>query len=224
MSSMYETIMDLPLFKGTGTEQISAFLEKTHISFINYKDAETVVETGEVCDAIRQVISGKVSVKRKLKGTDIEIEQICGRGYVVGADRLFGIDPAFPYSAKAVGAMTLLAFGKRQYLSLLRSDEIFLLNYLNYLCLRSQRPRTALSEIKSCRLLDWLQLMVASLTDKEAIEIKIRGTEDALARLLGVTTEDLRKEEEKLAAESLITIDTDCIIISSRRNFLAAAI
>lgn len=59
---MYSTIMDLPLFKGISKDHVSAFLEKTHVSFVNYGKGERLHDRCQPCRVMRFVISGSVRV------------------------------------------------------------------------------------------------------------------------------------------------------------------
>lgn len=46
--SMFETLMSLPLFKGASHEQISLFVEKTHLSFKNYNPGENIASASSL--------------------------------------------------------------------------------------------------------------------------------------------------------------------------------
>ncbi|MDE6143106.1 MAG: cyclic nucleotide-binding domain-containing protein, partial [Muribaculaceae bacterium] len=132
--------MDLPLFKGVGKDHISLFLEKTNIGFHNYESGERIVETGDVVRMVRFIISGEVRIIHRLEEASLTVEERCGFGKVLGADRLFGMETGYPYDVVAVGKTSVMEFSKEQYINLLHSDNIYMLNFFNYLSLRAQRP------------------------------------------------------------------------------------
>ena len=75
MATMYETIMSLPLFKGISRQQVSTFLEKTHVQFINYNPGERIVSVGDACTHIRYIISGEVVVTSNNYSGNLVIEE-----------------------------------------------------------------------------------------------------------------------------------------------------
>ena len=71
MSSMYETIMELPLFKGVSHDKISELIETTKFHFLKYGNGETIIESGETCTHLRFLVSGSIvrrtaSINRKV--------------------------------------------------------------------------------------------------------------------------------------------------------------
>lgn len=58
MDSMYEFLMELPLFKGVGFDKISEIIGTTKFHFLKYLEGETIVSAGDPCTHIRFVISG----------------------------------------------------------------------------------------------------------------------------------------------------------------------
>lgn len=116
MATMYETIMNLPLFKGLSHEQVSAFLEKTHITFSKYSDNEKIVSAEDRADVVRCVISGKIRVAHRIgKENTLKITELQHNNNVLGADRLFGMDTTCGFEAYAVGNVSTMEFSKEQY-------------------------------------------------------------------------------------------------------------
>ena len=137
MATMYETIMNLPLFKGLSHEQISAFLEKTNIQFSRYSDQDTIASASENVTELKCVISGTVKFIHKINAS-LTITEIEKTNIILGADKLFGMDTKYRYEAVAVGPVSTMVFSKQQYQNLLNAKSIFLLNYLNFLSYRAQ--------------------------------------------------------------------------------------
>lgn len=52
MTSMYDIIMFLPLFKGVTEEDVSFFLEKTRLVFDNYNAGDVIIDKGEVVERL----------------------------------------------------------------------------------------------------------------------------------------------------------------------------
>ncbi len=220
MKSMYEMIMDLPLFKGVSKDQVSLFLEKTHIGFHNYNIGDTLADIGEPVNMVKFVISGEISLIHPLKGVDITLEEKTGFGKVLGADRLFGMATGYPYKAVAKTKTSIMEFSKAQYLNLLNSDRIYILNFFNYLSLRAQRPVDA--TVKYCHgdIQNKMRLLVSVMTEPTADEIVIRGEDDALADYCNCDEAIVREWKNMLVREHLALCDSSCVRIRHRAEFI----
>lgn len=220
MASMYEMIMDLPLFKGVSKDQISLFLEKTHIDFKNYGVGEILASMGDPVSMVRFVISGDISLIHPLEEVGITIEERSGFGKVLGADRLFGMATGYPYNAVAKTKTSIMEFSKAQYVNLLHSDSIYMLNFFNYLSLRAQRPVD--SEIKYCHgdIMSRMCLLISIMTEPAAGEIVIRGDAKALGDYCCCDEATVNAWKTMLVKEGLGECDSNYVMINSRRDFL----
>ncbi|MDE6443105.1 MAG: cyclic nucleotide-binding domain-containing protein [Muribaculaceae bacterium] len=220
MATMYETIMDLPLFKGVGKDHVSQFLEKTPIMFCNYRDGEIISTPGEEVKMIKFIISGEVKICNTLESLDLTVVERSGSGRVLGADRLFGISTGYPFKIIAAGNTSIMQFKKEQYMNLLYSDRIYMLNFFNYLSLRAQRPTEAVSIFAEGDITGILRRMVAILTDPVAKEVSIEGTVGDLARYCGVDVDKLRNWITLIEGSGMVKREPGRLIIHSREKFL----
>lgn len=139
MATMYETIMNLPLFKGLSRDQVSSFLEKTHIRFSRYEKGDMFISTKDIVTEVRCIISGNVRIIHDIgEKKSIRLSESQDGGNILGADKLFGMDTSYGFDAYAESQVSLLEFSKAQYINLLSSDSIYLINYLNFLSYRAQ--------------------------------------------------------------------------------------
>ena len=60
MSSMFELLMNLPLFRGVSRSRIAEVVGSAKFHFLKYPKGETVVRAGEECTHLAFVISGSV--------------------------------------------------------------------------------------------------------------------------------------------------------------------
>lgn len=217
---MYEMLMDLPLFKGVGKDQISYFLEKTNIDFLNYSDSATVVDCGDPVKMIKFVISGRVRIIHPLNSASISVEEIAGFGRVLGAERLFGITTGYPYRVEALGKTSVMEFSKEQYVNLLHSDRIYILNFFNYLSLRAQRPVEAMMHYSHDDIRSRLCVLISMLTDPGSAGLAINATDEALAGYCGKTREEVSSWKGAAQEAGLITVSEGCMRIRSRMEFL----
>ena len=212
---MYEMIMSLPLFKGISRDHVSALLEKTNIVFHRFSVGETVISPGEDCRNIGFVVRGTARVEFRSPDGDVTLGQSVGPGTVIGADSLYGWETSFPFSAVALTPMSILVFTKEEYLRLLHQDDIYLMNYLNYLSLRSQNSCSAIRDFESKGVLGLAARWVLSMTTQYSSDITLTLS-GAAARLL----ESDRAAIAKAEAAGVVSLDGDTLSIAVRREFL----
>lgn len=223
MRSMYDMIMDLPLLKGIGRDQVSAMLEKTSIVFRPFAISETLAESGDKCSDIGFIVSGKVRQTYRSDDGKIEISQTLLPGSVIGADSLFGLETTYPVDIKALTEGSLLVFTKEEYMRLLRNDDIYLLNYLNYLSLRSQCSRIAIRRYEGRGVEGLIARWLLSMTDQYGRDIAMRISVEDAAAVTGLTESDVLDRFEDLEKQGIISTHGDTIRIIDRRDFLDLA-
>lgn len=220
MATMYETIMDLPLFKGVSKEQVSLFLEKTNIGFRNYEPHEQILRAGDEVRMVKFVISGVVKVIHPVGEYLLSVEEECGCGSALGAERLFGISTGYSYDVRSMGKVSILEFSKEQYINLLLSDRIYLFNFLNYVSLRAQRPVESLMEYASGDIRSRFSILISVLTHPSSKNISIMADDGALARYCSVSEDELREWKREMHASGLIEYEAGAVRILSRQQFL----
>lgn len=220
MASKYEMIMDLPLFKGVGKEQVSVFLAKTHLYFENYEPGEIIVSKGEEVTMLRFVIAGEAVISHNLCEGKITLDEICNSGIVLGADRLYGMSLGYAADVRAYTKCSVMSFSKEQYLRLLHTDSIYLINFFNFLSRRSQRPVEAISHCSSCCIRSRISLLLKILTDPTSEKFIIYSNVTDLAGYLCCRPEELRKWVKTSEGEGLLEYSRGEIIILSRADFI----
>ncbi len=224
MPSMYDTIMDLPLFKGISTQQVSDFLEKTKLEFINYERGDTIYNRTEACTHIRYLIKGSIRLIHSHISGCCAISEILRPGCVLGAERLFGLNTIYSDTAVAETDSSILRFSKEQFLNLLDSDRIYLINVLNFLSLRAQRPVDALAYLYSGTLMGHFAFWISTMTDRDAVAVELKASVDDLSRLTSIPAEDVRYQLIRMRNKGLIAFAEDTIRIRNRRSLIEHAL
>lgn len=173
--TMYERLMTLPIFKGVGTEQLSLFLEKTHLDFDNYDAGAVIQPLLEDCNGLKCVLSGRIEMVHTLSGGEGRLVAEYGSGKVLGLERLFGMDTRPRHEVRALEPCGTMSFSKEQYMSLLRSNHICLINYLNYLNYHCQRIEVVMESLYSRSVAGTLATIVSLMTDRDCRRIVLEG-------------------------------------------------
>lgn len=220
---MYETIMDLPLFKGTGRDDVSAFLEKTNVHFQKFDAPRVIVSPGEPVRDVKFIIAGRVTLIHEADGGLMEVQETLRRGHIIGAEYLYGLETCYPYKAKVAGTASIMQFSKERYFSLLQTNHVYMLNFLNYLSARAQRPRKALLTLNPDSLGGRLAVWVATLTTPGSLEVTLKCSRERLSVITGLPLKEVDHALFALRDAGLVELGREKIQIVSRRRFLEEA-
>lgn len=209
--------MELPLFKGIATDQLSQILEKTKVEFLSFQHNDIILEQATMVDSISFIIKGEIRNIYKFSNLDIRIIEFLKEGSVVGAKHLLGLDTTYRHSSYAVGQTSVMRIGKEDYLSILHDNNICLLNYLNYLSAAIQRPELSTLDSKKYDFSESLRKLLSPIINPSSSRIEILGDINKISLLLGV---DLNERDMKIVfSKALWSIETNSkgIILESQK-------
>ena len=204
MASMYDTIMELPLFKGIGEAQLSLMLEKTSMEFLKFQAGETIVSAGEPVKSIDFILKGRVRKVYTLEKFPIEILETSGEGGMIGAMNLYGMETFHPATIISEELTSLLRLNKNQYMNVLQSDGIYLLNFVNYLSACAQKGPSLLLDSEASSIINNLRIMAFSIVERRTKFVKINASDRALADYCGVTEEEFLNWKAKENFQGII--------------------
>lgn len=201
MASMYDTIMELPLFKGIGVDQLSALLEKTSLEFLNFEPSSLIFEKQQPVNSIDFILKGSVKVSHVNDENDVVIEESIGKGNMIGANHMYGLQTKYNAIITAETPVSLLRITKEQYRRILLSDEIYLINYLNYLSAGVQRASSYLLSKRNFGVETAIGLIIKNLISPMAEEVSLIGSDVSLSSFLNVSLSDFQVWVEEKGKE-----------------------
>lgn len=208
MNSMYQQLMQLPLFQGVSTEMITELVEKLPFHFLKYRSAEQIVAAGDPCTHIRFIVSGKARMVMNSSRLKVSLEQTLSTPHVLAPDYLFGRDTAYPFSAFAEGPCGILQLLKGDYLKMINSDKVFLFNILNYLSSGSQRGTAMALSARDGSVAERLAMLMSVLTVTGASDIVMKYKQKDLCSLLGTQRTTLIAMLDKLSDQGILEYDS----------------
>lgn len=200
--------MQLPLFQGVSTQQISALIEKMPFHFLKFSDGESIVSEGDNCTHVRFVVSGKVRVSMQFNNLQVAVEQTLEAPNVLGPDYLFGLDTIYPFNVKAMGECGIMQLRKADYITMLQTDKVFLFNILNYLSRNSQRFTAGLLAMKQGSVTERIALLISILTTQLSSEVSFSFLQKDLCSLLGTQRATLIHALDILQKEGIVNYTT----------------
>ena len=183
---MFDTIMELPLFKGIGQEQLSNLLEKTRMEFLKFEDGDSIIKSGGKVETLDFILSGRVRLTYPLENFPIAIDEIIGKGAVLGAFNLFGMVTHYPASATAIGRVSIMRMEKSQYMNILQTDRIYILNFVNLLSAAAQKAPELFIHIKDTFITKTLKSLAYAIVSRAAETVIVAGSDEDLAAYCGV--------------------------------------
>ena len=213
MNSMYQQLMQLPLFQGVSSDKITVMVEKLPFHFLKYRNGEQVLATGDPCTHIKFIVSGKVRVEIPFSQLRVTLLQSLASPHVLAAEYLFGRDTTYPYSAVAEGPCGILQLKKGDYIKMVNSDKVFLFNILNYLSSGSQRVISSNIEIKDGSVAERLSFILDSLVMAGAQDIVLRYKQKDLCALLGTQRTTLIATLDRLVEAGALRYDSNYLTI-----------
>lgn len=218
--SMFETLMSLPIFSGANREQISLFVEKTHLDFDSFNPGETIFTSNDSCDVVVCLLSGEVRLSHALYNNSLVLEESVRPNKVLCIERLFGMDNRFRCSAMAISKCGIMKFSKNQYISLVQSDPIFLLNSLNYLSLKTQRQCDAILKRNPGDLTTFLASLIDRFTFRDSYDVVFRSVKMPIKDFFIKQKYYSESQFDQLLSSGLIKIVDSYSVAVLNRNLL----
>ncbi len=214
--NMFDKLMELPLFQGASHEQISALVAKIPFHFLKFSDGQRIIASGSASTHLRFIVSGKARSVTSGAAARVAVAQTLSAPNVVGADFMFGREPAYPFDLYAVGDCGMLQLSKADYMSIVRSDDVFLFNILNYLSRNAQKPKLSLQHMSHGLVAERIAFMVSMFTSKASADIAISFRQKDLCLMLGTRRTALVSALSSLKARGIVDYTSSTISVLDR--------
>lgn len=217
MDSMYETLMRMPLFAGVSRQRMSEIIGKYKFHFLKFNPGEKIVTAGDVCTHLKSVIAGNVRVTVESHDKRFNISQTLSAPDLIAPEFFFGKTTAYPASVEAIDSAGILQFDKTDFLSIINSDPIFLLNYLNILSVNAQRSTEGVLALTSGSLEKRIAYWIVALTQTNGKDIVLQCRQRDMYTVFGVPRQSLISALDRMTQAGIITYTAREIEVLDRR-------
>lgn len=138
METMFDTLLQLPLFQGLGPEDFTTIIEKVKLHFVKHRSGETFIQSGRTCDQLLFLLKGEVSCNTVSPDRKVTFIERIEAPYVFEPQSLFGMSTRYVSSYTASGEVHTVSVSKALVMSELFRYDIFRLNYMNIISNRAQ--------------------------------------------------------------------------------------
>lgn len=216
MDSMYDVLLQLPIFQGVSRNKISELIEKMRFHFLKYPDGEKIVTSGEECNHLKFLISGEIKSELITQNEKMKISEKLQAPNVIAPEHLFGRDTYFPANLYAVGTVGIMQIEKASVVQMLQEEPIFLINLLNILSRRAQRTFESFTALSSNDLKERLAFWILSLTQQKSTDIRIICKQKDLYSFFGVQRSVFLSMLDSLKENEILDYDVKEITILDR--------
>lgn len=213
--TMYDTLLQLPLFQGLCKDDFTSIIEKVKFHFHQYKTGDTLFNQGDTCNRLVFLLDGSISSHTLNSEQNYYLTEVHHGPLIIEPYSLFGMQTTYTATYKAHSDVRLLTIEKSYILSDLNHYEIFRINYLNILSNRCQYLANNLYNIHigslSSKFIDFFNHRCIRPTGEKDLHI----TMEDLASLIGETRINVSKLLNELQEKGLIQLRRKEIFIPS---------
>ncbi|WP_315352556.1 Crp/Fnr family transcriptional regulator [Phocaeicola abscessus] len=212
-SSMYDTLLQLPLFQGLGKADLTNILSKVKLSFHKYSPGETIVKQGDKCEQLIFFLNGQLVAETEHSEANYTFSEIFKKPMVIEPYSLFGLHPNYHATYKARTEVQLLAIRKTYMLAELNLYEIFRINYLNIVSNQVQVEHEKLRKVYTTgvrkKIINFFNLQALKPEGEKSVRIKMED----LAAIIDETRINVSRELNEMQANGWIVLKRKSISI-----------
>lgn len=217
MDSMFQTLMQMPLFHGVSYSKLSEILGKHRFHFLKYTDKEKIISAGDTCTHLSTVVSGKVRVTVSSADQRVKVSQTLESPEPISPDFFFGKTTRYPASVVAIGTCGIMQIEKKDYIDIINSDSVFLFNFLNILSMNAQLSTDGVLALTSGDLRKRIAYWIVALTQRNGKDITMECRQRDLYSVFGVPRQSLTAALDEMKSAGMVDYTPSLIKVYDRR-------
>lgn len=221
--SIYDKLLELPLFQGHSREDLTSILTKIKVDFRNFRAGQVIATQDSPCQNFIFLIDGDVTVQRTSQRKDLVFTEKFAAPNAFGIETTFGMRQNFSHTITALTNVRTLVVSKHNIINYLFGYEVFRYNMLNYLTTRVQRTsQLAWAPIDDDITRKFIHLCKCNFTYHGG-EKQIVGGMVALAKMMNETRIHVSNMLNDFEARGLIELNRKKIIIPHLEELIREA-
>ncbi len=216
MKSTIDVLLSLPLFNGVSTNKIQQIVGQHEFHFLKFTDGELLTVPGTPCTHIRFIISGRVRSWIDSPDGKIRVSQTLQAPNVIAPEFFFGRTTTYPCAVKALGTAGIVDIEKSEYIKIIKSDPVFLFNFLNLLSADAQQAVQGVMCLTSGDLRKRIAYWILALTQRGGEDIEMECRQRDLYTVFGVQRQSLISALSEMHTAGAITYTSNLIKVAVR--------
>lgn len=213
MSTMFNTLLRLPLFQGLSQEDFTNILGRVKLHFIKYQAGDHIAESNTSCTKLIFLLKGEVDAQTTPENQQFTYIETIKTPYLIEPEALFGMNPHFKSTYVAKTEVSVMTVDKMLVLKELLKYDVFRLNYVNSVSNRAQSIYSRLWQPPTSgtrkKVIHFMLVYAEKLEGEKTIIIKMED----LAEILDDTRLNVSKVLNELQDQGLIELRRKVIYI-----------
>ena len=206
MNTMFDTLLQLPLFQGLSQEDFTNILAKVKLHFTRLKTGEVIIRKGMPCNQLYFILKGEVSATSTSNDSLYSFIEYFQAPYLIEPQSMFGMQTEFFSKYVAHTDVSMVTISKSCVLNELFNYEIFRLNYLNIISNYAQTQNNHLwdpmPDTLEERIRHFIRTHLKRRTGEKIFKIKMED----LAGIVNDTRSNVSKVLNNMQNEGLIEL------------------
>ncbi len=206
METMYETLLQMPLFQGLGEGEITKIIGKVKLHFQKYKAGSVILRSGDPCNNLTFLLKGELMLESTDMDNKFVLKEHEEAPDLIELFSLFGICTNYFSTYTAETDVDLISIDKSFILSELDRYDIFRLNLRNILSNRAQQLHDKLWQSNylclETKMIDFLLARCERPFGRKLLKIKMED----FALIIGETRLSVSKHLNNLEKEGLVIL------------------
>lgn len=215
--TMYDTLLQLPLFQGLRKSDLTDILAKVKLHFSKWEAGETIVKQGDPCAQLLFSIGGTLESQTDDPSGTYTLYEAIESPSLIEPYSLFGMQQRYTATYRARTAANTVAVDKSFVFSHLMKYDIFHINFLNILSNRAQTLNdklwTSHQEGVEGKIFHFISQRCLRPDGEKLLRIKMED----LAALIDETRINVSKALNDLQAQGLVELSRREIRIKKMR-------
>lgn len=143
-SSIYDKLLELPLFQGHSKEDLTYILTKIKVDFRTYHRGQTLTRQDDPCRELFFLMEGELRTERTSQRKDLIFVEYYNSPTTFGIETIFGLRQNYNQSIIASAESKIFVVDKYAIINYLFHFDVFRYNMLNALTTRIQQTERLL--------------------------------------------------------------------------------
>lgn len=206
METMFDTLLQLPLFQGLCNEDFTKILDKVKLNFSKHKAGDVLLRSGAPCTQLLFLLKGELVSETSAMDESYTFRETLTAPHLIEPYVLVGMAPYYTSTYTAETEVHTVSIAKEAVFGILFHYDIFRLNYLNILSRRAQSLQARLWEDAPRDLEDKFISFVLSHIEKRHGEKILKTKMEDLARYMDDTRLNVSRMLNGLQEQNLLEL------------------
>ena len=214
MDTMFDTLLQLPLFQGLAEEDFTNILGKVKLHFTKHKAGDTLALAGEPCSQLIFILKGEVASQTVARGDAYSLIEYQQAPCLLEAQSMFGMHTNYSATHTVTdNEVHAVSISKAFVLKELWRYDIFRLNFTNIVSNRAQSLKARLwlpvPDDTEGRIAHFIAQHCEHAKGRKMLKIKM----DDLARIINETRLSVSKTLNKMQDSGWIELHRGEIVV-----------